>query len=32
MSAVASIKDEQLKLRIITFIPDVAGTTTARMA
>ena len=32
MSAVASIKDEQLQLRIITFIPDVAGTTTARMA
>ncbi|MDB0052305.1 helix-turn-helix domain-containing protein [Ascidiaceihabitans sp.] len=31
VSAVASIKDEQLKSRIITFIQDVAGTTTARI-
>jgi len=30
VSAVASIKDEQLKSRIITFIQDVVGTTTAR--
>jgi transcriptional regulator with XRE-family HTH domain len=30
VSAVASIKDEQLKARISTFIQDVAGTTTAR--
>lgn len=32
VSAVASIKDEQLKSRIITFIQDVAGTSTARSA
>lgn len=32
VSAVASIKDEQLKSRIITFIQDVAGTSTARTA
>jgi transcriptional regulator with XRE-family HTH domain len=31
-SAVASIKDEQLKSRIITFIQDVAGVSTARSA
>jgi transcriptional regulator with XRE-family HTH domain len=32
VSAVASIKDEQLKSRIITFIQDVAGVSTARSA
>lgn len=32
VSAVASIKDEQMKARIVTFIQDVAGTTVARRA
>ncbi len=32
LSAVASIKDEQLKSRIIKFIQDVAGTTAASTA
>jgi transcriptional regulator with XRE-family HTH domain len=32
VSAVASITDEQMKARIVTFIQDVAGTTVARRA